>query len=109
MLNETPMGVQASDVVPTSEARARPTELAEDVVGQRTEKLLNKNDASYSALQDVRKLDCFHALDAEHAALALVHKALEGLEDLAADRLLSEVDLDRTLSTAPAPKSRKGR
>lgn len=43
-------GVRASDVVPISEARARLTELAEDVVGKGTEKLLTKNGASYVAL-----------------------------------------------------------
>lgn len=44
------MGVRASDVVPISEARARLTEMAEDVVGRGTEKLLTKNGASYVAL-----------------------------------------------------------
>jgi PHD/YefM family antitoxin component YafN of YafNO toxin-antitoxin module len=103
------MGVRASDVVPISEARARLTELAEDVVGQGNEKLLTKNGASYVALVDARKLDYYHALEAEHAGLVLVHGALEGLEDLAAGRILNEDELDRALATAPAPKSRKGR
>lgn len=100
------MRLRASDVVPISEARARLTELAEDVVGQGTEKLLTKNGASYVALVDARKLDYYHALEEEHAGLVLVQSALEGLEDLAAGRVLDEAALDRTLAPAPA-RSRK--
>ena len=101
------MGVRASDVVPISEARARLTELAEDVVGQGTEKLLTKNGASYVALVDARKLDYYHALEAEHAGLVLVQAALEGLEDVAAGEVLDEAELDRALAAAErAPRSR---
>lgn len=103
------MGVRASDVVPISEARARLTELAEDVVGQGTEKLLTKNGASYVALVDARKLDYYHALEAEHAGLVLVQGALEGLEDLAAGRILSEDELDQALALPPARKPQKTR
>ncbi len=100
------MGVRARDVVPISEARARLTELAEDVVGQGTEKLLTKNGASYVALVDARKLDYYHALEAEHAGLVLVQAALEGLEDVAAGRVLDEDELVRALAPAkPAPGS----
>lgn len=98
------MGVRAVDVVPISEARARLTELAEDVVGQGTEKLLTKNGASYVALVDARKLDYYHALEAEHAGLVLVQGALEGLEDLAAGRVLREEELDQTLAPAARPR-----
>jgi PHD/YefM family antitoxin component YafN of YafNO toxin-antitoxin module len=106
LLKEHVMGVRASDVVPISEARARLTELAEDVVGRGTEKLLTKNGASYVALVDARKLDYYHALEAEHAGLVLVQAALEGLEDVAAGRVLDEAELDRALAAEPAPKSR---
>jgi PHD/YefM family antitoxin component YafN of YafNO toxin-antitoxin module len=99
---ENPMVLRASDVVPISEARARLTELAEDVVGHGAEKLLTKNGASYVALIDARKLDHYHALEAEHAGLILVQAALEGLEDLAAGRVLDEAELDRALSAVPA-------
>lgn len=101
------MSLRASDVVPISEARARLTELAEDVVGNGTEKLLTKNGSSYVALVDARKLDYYHALEAEHAGLVLVQGALEGLEDLAAGRVLDEADLDRALSGAPPGLARK--
>jgi PHD/YefM family antitoxin component YafN of YafNO toxin-antitoxin module len=103
------MGLRASDVVPISDARARLTELAEDVVNHGSEKLLTKNGASYVALVDARKLDYYHALEAEHAGLVLAQAAIEGLEDLAAGRLMDEAELDRALSpTKPTkPRTRK--
>lgn len=101
------MGVRAADVVPISEARARLTELAEDVVGHGSEKVLTKNGASYVALVDARKLDYYHALEAEHSGLVLVQAALEGLEDLAAGRLLDDSELDQALSmTRPSPSDK---
>jgi PHD/YefM family antitoxin component YafN of YafNO toxin-antitoxin module len=103
---ESAVTLRASDVVPISEARARLTELAEDVVGHGAEKLLTKNGASYVALVDARKLDYYHALETEHAGWVLAQAALEGLEDLAAGRVLDEADLDRALSAPPA-RSRK--
>ncbi|NML42542.1 type II toxin-antitoxin system Phd/YefM family antitoxin [Ramlibacter sp. G-1-2-2] len=98
------MGVRAADVVPISEARARLTELAEDVVGNGSEKVLTKNGASYVALVDARKLDYYHALEAEHGNLVLLQGAVDGLEDLAAGRVLEGAEIDRALA---APKPRK--
>ena len=73
------MALRASDIVPISEARNRLTELAEDVVGSGSEKVLTKNGASYFALVDARRLDYYHALEAEHASLVLADDALTGL------------------------------
>jgi PHD/YefM family antitoxin component YafN of YafNO toxin-antitoxin module len=103
------MGLRASDVVPISDARARLTELAEDVVNHGSEKLLTKNGASYVALVDARKLDYYHALEAEHAGLVLAQAAIEGLEDLAAGRLMDEAELDRALSPTKPTKPTKPR
>jgi PHD/YefM family antitoxin component YafN of YafNO toxin-antitoxin module len=103
------MGLRASDVVPISEARARLTELAEDVVGRGSEKLLTKNGASYVALVDARKLDYYHALEAEHAGLVLAQAALEGLEDLAAGRVLDEAELDAALAVTPIQPRKKSK
>lgn len=47
---------------PISEARARLTELAQDVVEGGAEKVLTKNGASYVAIVDAKKLDYYHAL-----------------------------------------------
>ncbi len=101
------MGVRASDVVPISEARARLTELAEDVVGRGSEKLLTKNGASYVALVDARKLDYYHALEAEHAGMVLLQGALEGLEEAAAGQLLDEAALDLALALPKARRRKK--
>ena len=92
------MGVRAADVIPISEARARLTELAEDIVGHGSEKILTKNGAGYVALVDARKLDYYHALEAEHAGLVLVQSAIEGLEDLRVGRVLEGTELEQALS-----------
>jgi prevent-host-death family protein len=105
-LMESVMGVRAADVVPISEARARLTELAQDVVDRGSEKVLTKNGASYVALVDARKLDYYHALEAEHAGLVLVNAALDGLHDLDAGLVHDEDELDR-LVAPPRTRSRK--
>jgi PHD/YefM family antitoxin component YafN of YafNO toxin-antitoxin module len=97
------MAIHAKDIVPISEARARLTELAENVVGTGTEKILTKNGASYVALVDARRLDYYHALELEHANLVLVNAAIEGLEDALAGRLMSEDEFQRSLNPMPAP------
>lgn len=96
------MTVRACDVVPISEARARLTELAEDVVGSGSEKLLTKNGASYVALVDARRLDYYHALEAEHAHLVLAADAIAGLQQAAAGQFVPDADLDAALGVAGA-------
>lgn len=96
------MTVLVRDIVPISEARARLTELAEEVVERGAEKLLTKNGHGYVALIDARKLDHYHALEAEHAGLVLLQDALEGLQDVADGRVLNEDELDLALSVVPA-------
>lgn len=98
------MGLRAADIVPISEARARLTELAEDVVGHGAEKLLTKNGAAYVALVDARKLDHYHALEAEHAGLVLLDAALDGLRDGAAGRLLDEAETAALLADPTNPR-----
>ncbi|WP_431273649.1 type II toxin-antitoxin system Phd/YefM family antitoxin [Variovorax ureilyticus] len=100
------MSIRASDVVPLSEARARLAELADDVVLRGNEKLLTRNGVGYVALVDARRLDYYHALEAEHANLVLVGEALEGLADLAAGRIVDERELDRALGVTPTGKLR---
>jgi len=92
------MGVRSSDVVPISDARARLTELAEDVVSGGHEKVLTKNGSSYVALVDARKLDYYHALEAEHGHLILGQAALDGLADVAAGKVVEDADLDAALA-----------
>jgi PHD/YefM family antitoxin component YafN of YafNO toxin-antitoxin module len=97
------MALRASDIVPISEARARLTELAEDVVGTGAEKVLTKNGASYVALIDARRLDHYHALEAEHANLVLAEDAINGLRQALAGQFVSDDELDQALGVTPAP------
>jgi hypothetical protein len=86
------MSFRTHDVVPISEARSRLTELAEDVVAG-AEKVLTKNGSAYVAIVDARKLDYYHALEAEHGRLVMLDDAEKGLQDALAGRVkpLSEL------------------
>jgi PHD/YefM family antitoxin component YafN of YafNO toxin-antitoxin module len=99
---ETTMPLRVREALPIGEARARLPELAEDVVNQGSEMLLTKDGAEYVALVDARRLDYYHALEAEHAGLVLLDGALAGLEDLAAGRVLDEAALTQALSPTGA-------
>ena len=92
------MALRASDIIPISEARARLTELAEDVVGRGSEKVLTKNGSSYVALVDVKKLDYYHALELEHAGLILLAEAETALGQVIAGKRMSSAELDKLLA-----------
>lgn len=92
------MRLRTSDIVPISEARARLTELAEEVVGAGAEKVLTKNGASFVAIVDARKLDYYHVLEEEHAGLILLDEADAGLRQIIAGQRVSSVDLMLALS-----------
>ena len=91
------MSIRTSDVVPISEARARLTELAEEVVEDGAEKVLTKNGTSYVAIVDAKKLDYYHALEEEHASLVLLADANQALSELLAGRRVSHADLLKAL------------
>ena len=91
------MGLRTSDVVPISEARARLTELADEVVGG-AEKVLTKNGASFVAIVDARKLDYYHVLEAAHAGLVLLDEAEVGLRQVVAGQRVSAGDLLQALA-----------
>lgn len=91
------MSFTAQDVVPISEARARLTELADDVVSG-AEKLLTKNGTAYVAIVDAKKLDYYHALEEEHAGLVLLGEAEAGLREVLAGHRVSNADLLKVLS-----------
>lgn len=91
------MSFTAQDVVPISEARARLTELADDVVSG-AEKLLTKNGTAYVALVDAKKLDYYHALEQEYASLVLLTEAETGLREVLAGHRVSNDELTKALS-----------
>lgn len=92
------MGLRTSDVVPISEARARLTDLADEVVGGGAEKVLTKNGASFVAIVDARKLDYYHALEEAHAGLVLLDEAEVGLRQVVAGQRVSAADLLQALA-----------
>ena len=89
--------MRSKDVVSITEARARLTELADEVASEGAEKLLTKNGASFVALVDARKLDYYHALEEEHANLVLLDEVERGLGDAAAGRTVNAKELRRRL------------
>ncbi|MCR4302642.1 MAG: type II toxin-antitoxin system Phd/YefM family antitoxin [Gallionella sp.] len=92
------MTLRTSDVMPISEARARLTELADEVVGAGAEKVLTKNGSSFVAIVDARKLDYYHALEEEHAGLVLLDEAETGLRQLLAGQRVPSAELTLALS-----------
>ncbi|MDZ7584883.1 MAG: type II toxin-antitoxin system Phd/YefM family antitoxin [Thiobacillus sp.] len=92
------MTLRTSDVMPISEACARLTELADEVVGAGAEKVLTKNGSSFVAIVDARKLDYYHALEEEHASLVLLDEAETGLRQLLAGQRVPSSELTLALS-----------
>lgn len=79
------MTISASDVVPFTQARAKLSELADEVKAG-AEKIITKNGESYVALIDAERLDYYHRLERERIHLVLLEDARRGLEDIAAGR-----------------------
>jgi len=91
------MAIRAQDVVPISEARARLTELAEDVVAG-AEKVLTKNGAAFVAIVDAKKLDYYHELERrERGRLLMLADAERGIQDVIAGRITSADEFRKTL------------
>ena len=79
------MSIAAKDVVPFTLARARLSELA-DEVKRGSEKVITKNGESYVALIDSNRLDYYHRLERERIHLLLLEDVKRGLADVAAGR-----------------------
>ena len=79
------MSIAAKDVVPFTQARARLSELA-DEVKEGSEKVITKNGESYVALIDADRLDYYHRLERERIHLLLLEDVRRGLADIAAGR-----------------------
>lgn len=77
------MAISASDVIPLSQARAKLSELA-DQVKAGAEKIVTKNGESYVAIIDAQRLDYYHQLERERIHLLLIDNASKGLADVAA-------------------------
>lgn len=79
------MAIHAKDIVPFTQARARLSELAEEVKAG-AEKVITRNGESYVALIDAARLDYYHQLEEERMTLLLLEDARRSFEDIAAGR-----------------------
>jgi len=93
------MAISSKDIISLSHARAKLTELCEEVRTKGSEKIITKNGESCAALIDAERLDHYHRLEREHIHLSLLQEAIRGVEDLEAGATLSLAEL----------KSRHGR
>jgi len=93
------MAISSKDIIPLSRARAKLTELCEEVRSRGSEKIITKNGESCAALIDAERLDHYHRLEREHIHVSLLQGAIRGLDDLKAGKTLSLAQL----------KSRHGR
>jgi prevent-host-death family protein len=79
------MAISSRDIVPLTQARARLSELAEEVKAG-AEKIITRNGEIYVALVDAERLDYSHRLERERTHLVLLEEAAKGLGDVAAER-----------------------
>jgi len=84
--------ITSEDIVPLGQARARLTELSEDV-RRGAEKIITRNGEAYVALIDARRLDHYHRLEREHIHLVLLGEAEKGWDDVEAGREISVEDM----------------
>ena len=93
------MAISSKDIISLSHARAKLTELCEEIRSKGSEKIITKNGESCAALIDAQRLDHYHRLEREHIHLGLLQEAIRGVDDLEAGATLSLAEL----------KSRHGR
>lgn len=93
------MAIRPKDIIPLTKARAKLTELCEEVRREGGEKIITKNGESCAAIIDAERLDHYHRLEREHIHLTLLEEAIRGIE---------EADEEKTVSLKKL-KSRYGR
>ena len=87
------MPISSKGIIPLTRARAKLTELCDQVKREHGEKILTKNGESCAALIDAERLDHYHRLEREHVHLTLLEEALSGVEDVNAGKILNEAKL----------------
>ena len=93
------MAITSKDIISLSQARAKLTELCEEVRTKGSEKIITKNGGSCAALIDAERLDHYHRLEREQIHIGLLQEAIKGVSDLNAKRTFTLAQL----------KSRHGR
>ncbi len=81
------------DIISINQARAKLTELCDEVQTTGREKLITKNGSSCAVLIDANRLDYYHRLEREHIHLGLLEEAIKGLADVKAGKTLSRAQL----------------
>ena len=99
------MAITARDVVPFTQARARLSELVDEVKAG-AEKIITKNGESCVALIDADRLDYYHRLERERIHLVLLDEAEKGLADVAAGRVKNAGDALTVLKAKRALRKR---
>ena len=87
------MPISPKDIIPLTKARAKLTELCEEVRQKHGEKIITKNGESCAALIDADRLDHYHRLEREHIHLTLLEEAIRGMENVVAGKTLSLKEL----------------
>ena len=93
------MSLSTKDIVPLTRARAKLTELVDEVQSEHSEKIITRNGESCAALIDADRLDHYHRLEREHIHLTLLEEAIRGMDDLKRGKTIN----------LPKLKSRHGR
>ena len=99
------MAITARDVVPFTQARARLSELVDEVKAG-AEKIITKNGESCVALIDADRLDYYHRLERERIHLVLLDEAEKGLADVAAGHVKNASDALTALKAQRALRKR---
>ncbi|MFY9270385.1 MAG: type II toxin-antitoxin system Phd/YefM family antitoxin [Candidatus Manganitrophaceae bacterium] len=83
------MPISPKDIIPLTKARAKLTELCEEVHREGVEKVITKNGESCAALIDAERLDHYHRLEREHIHLTLLEEVIRGLDETEAGKTVS--------------------
>ena len=87
------MAISSKDIISLTRARAKLTDLCEEVKRAHGEKIITKNGESCAALIDAERLDYYHRLEREHIHLTLLEEAVRGVEDVNAGKILTPAKL----------------
>lgn len=83
------MSISPKDIIPLTKARAKLTELCEEVRREHGEKIITKNGESCAALIGAERLDYYHRLEREHVHLTLLEEAIRGVEEAETGKTVS--------------------
>ncbi len=83
------MAISPKDVISLSKARARLTELCDEVSRGDAEKLITRNGESCAVLIGADRLEYYHRLEREQIHLTLLDEATRGLDDVNASRTIT--------------------